>query len=158
MANSCRISATSTLNVPVLARRLNQVEIQIVQQGAEDMVQDIKRAWVGWRYAGVPLTTRGRSRAGWKWQFTSNTQPPEVLIRNDAQDYQRGSTYYVEFIHRSGSPNPEWDIQIRRVQQAHLPGLLQRLTAAVQAAINQPGIPAQIRPQRPGQVVRRTII
>jgi hypothetical protein len=158
MANGCKISVTTTAaNAPALQRRLNQTELQLLRNSAANLVKDIKDHWVGWRYAGTPVTERGRSRAGWKYRVTSNTEPVTITILNEAVDYRHNRTYYVEHIRRSSGSGIEWQVQIRRLEVAFIPQIYANLTAAIQAAINTPGIPRVIRPAKAGRTVRATL-
>lgn len=156
MAETFAVSMTSTLDLPALTRRLNEVELKIIRDAGDRIVRKIKARWVGWRYESAPKDKRGRSRAGWKRTFTSNTEQVTLTIRNDAGDYYKGKPYVLHVARRKGA-TPEYALAFDDTKTIEVPALRTALTAAIVGALNEPAAPRRVRANKASETVTRTL-
>ena len=157
MAGTARASVTltTTLDLPTIARRLNDAELKILREGGDRIVRKIKARWVGWKYENAPPDKRGRSRAGWKRTVTSNTDPITLTIYDDAKSYY-GDEFYVSFVKRRAGARPEAELAFEDVLAQDIPVLQAALAAAMLAAINEPAPPRRVRANKASAKVTET--
>jgi len=132
---SADISITTTLPASHSAReRLNSAVLAVMNEYAKLYVADWKENWTGWKYAGRPAgAPRLVSHREWKATASPTTEGAQLVVKNNARDWRKGTKDYVAHVHRSGSRTPEW--MVVKFFQAGSGGIDARFVRAITEAV-----------------------
>jgi len=132
---SADIEILTTLPVAHEAReRINDALVLVMREFSRKYRDDWRDNWTGWVYAGRPASApRLVSFSAWQATASPTATGAELVVRNEARDWRKGTKDYVQHVHRSGSNSPEWAKV--KTQQSAAGGIDERLVDALTAAV-----------------------
>lgn len=140
--------------------RLGPVAEKVMTEGANRMVKQIRKNWVGWAYDYWPYTAkgdkrRGKGTSGRKWRVEkmqlTEGRIRSIAILGDAKT--EDGRYYTGYVHRRGTTQTEVSVNIANLNATEIPRIAGEIVDAVAKEITT-GRPKRVRLNKNTEAVR----